>query len=402
MSRASLDLPPLYRKQHDAIFDPARIVVIEASTKSGKTLACLLWLLVWAWNNRGSTCWWVAPTFEVTKTIGFERMKAMLRQADPTARIHSHNDSRLLITLANGSRMAFKSADNPDSLYGEDVNAAVIDESTRCSESAWHAVRSTLTATKGPARVIGNLKGRKNWAFRLARLAESGGEPDMAYHRLTASDAIDGGVLDPAEVEAARRQLPDHIFRELYLVEPNDDGGNPFGFEAIAECIAPVADGPAVSFGVDLAKHTDWSVIAGLDQAGRICHLDRFRLDWNATRERIVAATAKIPTLIDSTGVGDPIVEDLQRGRSNIEGFRFTAQSRQQLLEGLAAAIQRREIRFPDGWLRRELESFEWESTRIGVRYTAAAGLHDDGVMALALAVRRASSRPAAFRFKVL
>lgn len=49
-------------------------------------------------------------------------------------------------------------------------------------------------------------------------------------------------------------------------------------------------------------------------------------------------------------------------------------------------AIHRREIRFPDGWLISELESFEYEYVASGVRYSAPEGLHDDGVCALALA----------------
>lgn len=400
--QAAIELPPLYRKQHAAICDPARFVVIEASTKSGKTLGCLLWILGEAWNRPRSTCWWVAPTFEVTKTVGYERLRSMLRDADPEKRIWEENASRLTLTLANGSRVAFKSADNPDTLYGEDVHFAVIDEATRCGEDAWHAVRSTLSATKGRCRIIGNLKGRKNWAYRLARQAESGTESDIAYHKLTASDAVDGKVLDADEVEAARRQLPDHIFRELYLVEPSDDGGNPFGIEAIRAAISPLSTAEPAAFGIDLAKSTDWSVVVGLDKAGSVCLVDRFRLDWQATRQRVAATIGNLPTLIDSTGVGDPIVEDLQRGRSNVEGFKFTQTSRQQLLEGLAASIQRGEVRFPDGFIRNELEAFEWESTRTGVRYTVSAGMHDDGVMALALAVRRSSLKVPTFRFKVI
>jgi phage FluMu gp28-like protein len=399
---AAIELPPLYRKQHAAICDPARFVVIEASTKSGKTLGCLLWILGEAWNRPRSCCWWVAPTFEVTKTVGYERLRGMLRDADPEKRIWEDNASRLTLTLSNGSRIAFKSADNPDTLYGEDVHFAVVDEATRCPEESWHAVRSTLSATRGRCRIIGNLKGRKNWCYRLARQAESGTEPDLAYHRLTAADAVEGSVLAADEVEAARRQLPEHVFRELYLVEASDDGGNPFGLDAIRKAVRPLSTAEPAAFGIDLAKTTDWTVILGLDSTGTVCYLDRFRLDWQATRERIASTVGRVPTLIDSTGVGDPIVEDLQRGRSNIEGFKFTATSRQQLLEGLAAALQRGEVMYPEGFLRIELEAFEWESTRTGVRYTAPASMHDDGVMALALAVRRAANRPDTFRFRVI
>ncbi len=55
---------------------------------------------------------------------------------------------------------------------------------------------------------------------------------------------------------------------------------------------------------------------------------------------------------------------------------------------GLAVAIQERAITFPEGPIVNELESFEYEHTRLGVRYSAPEGLHDDCVMALALAVK--------------
>jgi hypothetical protein len=35
-----------------------------------------------------------------------------------------------------------------------------------------------------------------------------------------------------AEIEDAKRELPDHVFRELYLAEPVRRRGNPFGLTA--------------------------------------------------------------------------------------------------------------------------------------------------------------------------
>jgi hypothetical protein len=49
-------------------------------------------------------------------------------------------------------------------------------------------------------------------------------------------------------------------------------------------------------------------------------------------------------------------------------------------------AIQGRRVTFPDGVIKQELENFEYEYTRTGVRYTAPGGMHDDAVCALALA----------------
>jgi len=401
--RPTLELPAPYKKQHDAICDPARIVIIEASTKSGKTAGCLVWLLQKAWNEGadGQSYWWIAPVFSQAKNIGFARMKQMLRQADPSKRIWTNHDSELSITLWNGAKIWFKGSDNADSLFGDDVYAAVIDEATRCREDAWVAVRSTLTATRGPVRIIGNVKGRRNWAYLLARMAQ-GGEPNMAYHKLTAYDAVDGGVLDLDEINQAKRILPDHIFRELYLAEPSDDGGNPFGIKAISECIGVMSDQPAEVFGVDLAKSVDYTAIVGLDSECRVCVCERWQgTDWKTTIEKIGSFIGDRPTLVDSTGVGDPVVEELQRASPFVEGFKFSSTSKQQLMEGLAQAISKRDLQYPDNWLRTELDIFEFVHSRTGVKYSAPPGSHDDGVCALALAVRAKNQNVNRFQFKV-
>jgi hypothetical protein len=376
--------PPLYPKQEAAIFTSARCAIIEATTKSGKTVGTLAWLVEQAVQGRpGDHVWWLAPVSDQARMV-WERLKRALPRGSYTA-----NETRQTVTLANGVTIWFKSADRPDTLFGEDVRAAVIDEAPRCKEAAWHAVRTTLTATKGPIRIIGNVKGRRNWAYALARLAEAG-EPDMHYARLTAQDAIDVGIFDAAELDDARRQLPDAVFRELYFAEASDDQGNPFGVNAIRDCIAPQSQEPPEVWGWDLAKSVDWTVGIGLDADGCVSRFYRFQQPWEATITAIVRATGSTPALVDSTGVGDPVLESLQhRGREagcQFEGFKFSQTSKQQLMEGLAVAIQQQQIHFPAGVIVNELETFEYEYTRAGVRYSAPTGLHDDAVCALALA----------------
>ena len=373
--------PRLYAKQREAIFCPERYAVVEASTKAGKTVGCLAWLLEQALRARpGQHFWWIAPVYSQTR-IAYRRLR---RGLEPWAFVA--NESELTLTLVNGAVVAFKSADHPDGLYGEDVYAAVLDEATRCKEDAWHAVRSTLTATGGPVRLIGNVKGRRNWAYRLARRAEAG-EPGWHYGRITAYDAVAAGVLEGAEIEDARRTLPEAVFNELYLTQPSDDAGNPFGLEAIRKRVAPLSPAPPTGFGVDLAKSHDWSVIVGLDAAGRTCRFERFQAPWDETTTRVLGALGRVYGLVDATGVGDPIVERLQRAGANVEGFLFSSPSKQRLMEGLAVAIQQGEVTYPDGPLVAELEAFEYQYTRTGVRYAGPEGMTDDCVMALALAV---------------
>lgn len=398
---------PLYPKQSAIVDDPARFTICEATTKAGKTMSHLEWLLDEGIRANEGHWWWVATVNDVAD-IAFRRAMDRLRGriesngrflevGDPTP-FHP-NRTRKFITVG-GATFWFKSADEPDSLFGEDVRAAVGDEITRWKEEAWYALYTTLTATKGRAKLIGNVKGRRNFAYRLARKAE-GGEADWGYHKLTADDAIAGGVIDAAVVEQARRDLPPEVFAELYMAEAADDQGNPFGFAAIKACLLDgmgLAAGPAVAWGWDLGKSIDFTVGIALNANGEVCHFDRFQRPWPITMETIKAVTVGGPAEIDSTGLGDPIFAQLTSGSAGeFRSFKFSASSKQQLMEGLAVAIQNRTIRFPDGPIRAELEAFEYEYTRTGTRYSAPQGLHDDCVCALALAVRaKGTSGPAA------
>jgi hypothetical protein len=392
-----------YPAQKRAICAPERIAIIEASTKVGKSQGCLAWLLEQAIKDgrRGRKFRWVAPVYSQAETM-YGRMKRNL----PVG-FYTPNQSKLTLTLATGAELEFKSGERPDALYGDDVWAAVLDEASRMREASWHAVRSTLTYTEGPARIIGNVRGRKNWFYQIARLAEAGAE-GMAFARLTAYDAAEAGILSLEEIESARRDFERlgrlDVFEELYLAKASEDGGNPFGIQAIRDCIVTGwSTDTAAGAGVDLAGRgayvvqdvsergdRDWTAYALADRTGSCIAIERFRLPHGETENKLLAALGRIPTLMDATGAGDPIVEWCQRsGRMNVEGFIFNPRTKQDLMEGLALAIQERRIRFPDGPWVSELESFQFEYTRTGVRYSAPPGMHDDYVCAIALLVKR-------------
>jgi len=385
--------PWLYPLQKECFFGTERYSITEASTKSGKTIGGIVWLTEQAMQGqRGRNYWWVAPIYPQAK-IAFRRLK----QALPLE-VYNSNESENTITLANGAVIWFKSAENPDSLYGEDVWACVIDEASRVKEDSWYAVRSTLTATQGLLRIIGNVKGRKNWAYMMARRAESG-EPNMTYHKITAYNAIQAKVLREEEVADAKKQLPEAVFKELYLAEPSDDEGNPFGVKAIQECVKPLSGSPAQVYGIDLAKSVDFTVIIGLDKNRQVCRFERFQFPWQETMTRIRNVIGTQRAIVDSTGVGDPIVEQLKRSGLKVEGYKFSSVSKQQLMEGLAYAIQQHLMGYPQGLITQELDCFEYEYTRTGVRYSAPEGLHDDCVCALALANNGFRQSPAEIKW---
>ena len=378
--------PYLYAKQLAAIFAPTRYAEIEASTKSGKTHGCIVWLLEQAFQAKaGQHCWWVAPWYAAAE-IAYRRAKRALPAA-----IFKPNDSKLSISINNEVTVWFKSGEKPDALYGEDVVAAVIDEASRVREEAWHAVRSTLTSTRGKVRMIGNVKGRKNWFWKLCRLAQAG-QPDHTYSKLTYQDAVAGKIMDPREAADAKTVLPESVWRELYEAEASDDQGNPFGIRYIEAAKGPLSSKPPVVFGWDFARSVDYSWGIGLDEDGAICRSIRFQKPWGETIAEVVRETGDAVTYGDSTGVGDAVVEQIQKSVPHFEGFKFTSQSKQQLMESLALDFQQGKIQGLPDELAAECEAFEYVYTRTGVRYSGPEGMHDDGVCALALARLRFQS----------
>jgi len=389
-------IKPRLAPYQQAILDSkARFTVTTAATKIGKTFSHSWWLFDKSCRppKPGANYWWVAPIFGQAE-IAFTRMKRFLGHSSD----FTINISKMSIVTPVDSVIHYKSAQDPDSLYGEDVYAAVFDEFTRAKEAAWFALRSTLTSTKGECKFIGNAKGRKNWGYKLSMKAKAG-EPGYEFFKITAYDAVKAGILDAEEVEQAKRDLPKYAFDELYLAEANEDQANPFGIEFIKRQIRPLsAPKPSVCYGVDLAKSIDFTVCVGFDAENNISFFERWQSDWAQTKRRLISVIGSKPAYIDSTGIGDAIVEDIRRSCSGVEGFIFSQSSKQQIMEGLASSIQNGEIGILSGIMQDELESFEFEYSRSGVKYRAPEGSHDDVVCALALANARRKIKRASLR----
>lgn len=386
--KTRIKLPSLYPKQKAALLSGKRYTVIEASTKAGKTLGALVVLIAWGFRAKTDAYpfRWIAPSIMQAR-MAFERVRTMLPRE-----LFTSNESLREITLINGVVLQFLTGEKPDLLYGEDCAGAILDEYTRMREAAWHAVRSTLTATKGPAIFIGNVRGR-GWGFKLARRAESGAHENWHYAKLTAYDAVDGGVLDIEEVEAAKRELPDHVFRELYLAEPLDDGSNPFGYRVIERQTVALTGKPVVAWGLDVGRFIDATALVGLDAQRKPAEHHRWvGVPWVQQIDEIARIVRSDRCLMDATGAGRPAFELLFERCPGVEPFTFTAASKQALCEAYVYAAQSGNAWFAEGEMRRQAEvwTYEYKPGR-GIRYTHPDGDHDDDIIAGALADKLAT-----------
>ena len=217
--KVSIIGPDLTDYQKKILYNGKRFTVTEASTKAGKTFSHIWWIFERShlpWNKEGYNHWWIAPVYGQAK-IAFKRLSRKVRN------MSGYNVSRgaLTITCPNGAVIHFKSAKDPDTLYGEDVYSVVFDEAPRAKVEAHHALRSTLTATRGDYKLIGNFGGVSNWVHQLKEKAKDS-DSQYAYYKVTAWDAVDAGILEREEIEQAQKDLDPKTFASLYLAEESE------------------------------------------------------------------------------------------------------------------------------------------------------------------------------------
>ena len=199
---------PLNAGQKQVATSPARFRVVVAGRRWGKT-----WLatreLARAAREPNRRVWYIAPSYRMAKQIVWDSIKWRLQDLNWVQRI---NESDLAITLRNGSTIALRGADNPDSLRGVGLDFLVMDEFAMIDEKAWSEVlRPTLSDRQGSAMFITTPMGTSNWAFDLYNRSAT----DTNWQSWTFR-TIDGGNVAPEEIEQARRDLSDRQFRQEY------------------------------------------------------------------------------------------------------------------------------------------------------------------------------------------
>lgn len=365
-----IELPNPHENQQKILDSKARFRVVMAGRRFGKSELSQIEIIINA--LKGNSVAYITPTYSLAKVFFDQLAKALPFES---------NRSELSIKFPNGGSVHFFTGERLDNLRGRKFHLVVIDEASFIPdlENGWlNSIRPTLTDYKGRALFISTPRG-KNFFYSLFL---KNGETDWEAFKFT---TYDNPYIDKTEIDDARTQLPEVVFEQEYMANPAENAANPFGSSYIKQCTFPLSNDVPIVYGIDLAKSVDYTVIIGLDKNGSVAHFERFQKDWRQTKQ-VINNLPKIPILIDSTGAGDPIFEDLQRDGALVTGFKFSSTSKQQLMEGLASAIQQRKITFPEGHITNELEIFEYNYTAQGVKYSAPQGFHDDCVMALALA----------------
>lgn len=282
-------------------------------------------------------------------------------------------------------------ADNIDRIVGTNPIGVVFSEYSLMKPDVWNLISPILRENDGWAIFIMTPRGT-NHAWDLMQTIKN--DKNWFVQTLTVEDTK---ALSEEAIAEAKAEMPQDLFKQEYYCTFLDDG---LGFfRRVDENTYKVEEYQPkemamYQIGVDLAKYNDYTVISPFNLNDfHVLKQDSFnQMDYNLQKARIENTYLRYNKgriVIDSTGVGEPVFDDLNSRGMNITPFRFNKSSRTDLLKNLQILLEQDKIKIPnDEVLIDELKSMTYELTDTGsTRIQVPDGKHDDRIMSLALAV---------------
>lgn len=259
---------------------------------------------------------WFSPTYKMLLEVWREAVRMF---APITAR-RSSQERRIEFTT--GGLLEFWSLDNPDVARGRRYRRVIVDEAAMVPNliDAWqYAIRPTLADYSGDAWFLSTPKGL-NGFWQLWQRGQDVAFPEWQSWQMPSSV---NPRLAQSELDEMRATMPERVYRQEIDATFIEDGFGVFRGVRRAATAKPQAGGTLghhYALGVDLGRKIDFTVCTVLDisvSPPAMVAMDRFnQTDWAIQVERIKALAERFQVeivVVDQTGVGDPVVQQLQR-----------------------------------------------------------------------------------------
>jgi hypothetical protein len=388
------------QKVIDAYLDESvRDIVFAGGARLGKSICCaMIALMELLHDNR--RIWLVAPDYNLAGKV-FSHIETMIATGFPESELKVTRRIPQRIDTKWGSWLECKSAENPTSMLGEELDLIIMDECSRIHEEVWDSyLRQRLTTRQGKSIKISTPKGQ-NWFWRNWKQAKD--NPDGRAFQFPTNI---NPTFPKEEWEREKTRTPEKIFQQEF--EASFLPGSAGIFTNIDKCIKgeleDYTEKHIYTMGVDLGRYEDFTVITVIDRmTNHLVYFDRFNLiDWSIQKKIITEVADKYqnPSMfIDATAitVGDAYVNELADAGYNVFGYKISSNlTKRQLVEKCVTMVNQKQISFPDvDDLVDELNAFTYNISDGGIiRYQAPEGMHDDAVISLCLACWDLDSKP--------
>jgi hypothetical protein len=313
------------------------------------------------------------------------------------------------VTLINGDRITFFSADQPDNLRSGQYDGIIINEAGLIAAlmDLWEGpIAAMLIDRAGWAWLSGTPKG-KNALHKmyLRGLTEKTSDGQANLWKSFRFSTYDNPYIPVEELERLKIELPEDMFNQEFMAEFLDTGGMVFkgltAMRARSQSCKLKPQAANCRIGIDIGRHSDWTVLLALDENNFVVGFERFKdLPWPTTLMRIKNFLTRYrgKMIMDIAGPGEVLYEALAGQGIPMTGVKFTNERKAFMTQNLASLIESGACHVPPPiigaeahldltFLWHELEAFTYDILPTGkVRYSAPMGMYDDCVTALMLA----------------
>ena len=395
---STIQLPIKNFEKQQQIFDcPARYVIVPKGRRFGVTRGAANNYIKLALTGKFKKGLWVdTVNSNIERYVERYFMPALHKLGIP-GDIWSWRKQQKILQIKD-SYIDFRSVDNPENIEGFGYDYAFLNEAGIIlrNEYLWNnAIRPMLWDYKAHTIVAGTPKG-KGIFHELYLRGLDPAQPEFAALKFS---TFDNPYMPRDEIMKEIETMPQRVVSQEIYAEFLDDSGVVFrnvnGIAVLSPKEIPdIKLGHTYVVGCDVAKIVDYTVIVVYDRAdNRQVFQMRFNnLEWPVIRSRLIEVSRKYNNALiylDSTGVGEPLYDDLSRLNIPVEAIHLTNELKKQMIEKLSTFIELRCIRMLalDETIN-ELNSFTYEISNKGkIFYEAPVGFHDDIVIAHALAI---------------
>lgn len=383
-------LEPWQQDVYDAMGDAYRsgnIYVVKSKRQVGKSCLAAL-LLIECGLKRKCISVVVEPTQAQSRRL-FKQISDMMA---PTGLLKSANSQLLTMEFSNGSEILFKSAEQKDALRGFTVSGLlVVDEGAFIQDQIYEILYPTCDANNAPILVISTPLFCSGEFYNLYTRGMSG---DKRISSFNWSLYDTSKYLPKEKLEYYRETMSPLKFKSEYLGEFISEGSYIFG--DLNPCIYGGSEkGKPVYAAIDwgAGNGNDYTVMMLMDNDARITDIISFNDKGPVEQIEEIARTVRnnksLKTIcVEMNSIG-AVYYDMLKKKVDIEIRRFTTtnDTKRNIIEQLITAFNNQDISIPyDEELMLELQHYSVEKTQKGYTYNGADGVHDDYVIALALA----------------
>jgi predicted phage terminase large subunit-like protein len=200
--------------------DDTRFKIVAAGRRTGKSRLAAWMLIVNALQADKGQVFYVAPTQGQARDIMWQTLLDLAHPVVVSAHINN-----LQIKLVNGATISLKGADRPETMRGVSLKFLVMDEYADMKPEVFEQIlRPALADQKGGALFIGTPMGRNHF-YEMYKYAEL--EDDASYQSWHFT-SYDNELLDPEEIDLAKKSMSSYAFRQEFMASFEARGSEMF------------------------------------------------------------------------------------------------------------------------------------------------------------------------------